>query len=88
MAGYCYPWPSKNSNDPSIYDIELEGAFRARWNFNSTDTWAIDPDSFDQVGCIHTAQGLEFDYVGVIYWPRSSVRKRACDYRPIQESQE
>ena len=66
VAGYCYPWPSKNSNDPSIYDIELEGAFRARWNFNSTDTWAIDPDSFDQVGCIHTAQGLEFDYVGVI----------------------
>ncbi|MBC5721596.1 DUF2075 domain-containing protein [Flintibacter sp. NSJ-23] len=47
VAGYCYPWPSKNSNDPSIYDIELEGAFRARWNFNSTDTWAIDSDSFD-----------------------------------------
>lgn len=66
VAGYCYPWPSKNSNDPSIYDIELEGSFRARWNFNSTDTWAIDSDSFDQVGCIHTAQGLEFDYVGVI----------------------
>ena len=66
VAGYCYPWPSKNSNDPSIYDIELEGGFRARWNFNSTDTWAIDRDSFDQVGCIHTAQGLEFDYVGVM----------------------
>lgn len=66
VAGYCYPWPSKNSNDPSIYDIELGDLFHARWNFNSTDTWAIDPDSFDQVGCIHTSQGLEFDYVGVI----------------------
>lgn len=69
VAGYCYPWPSKNSNDLSVYDIELEGGFRARWNFNTTDTWAIDPDSFDQVGCIHTAQGLEFDYVGVIIGP-------------------
>ena len=66
VAGYCYPWPSKNSNDLSVYDIELEGGFRARWNFNFTDTWAIDSDSFDQVGCIHTSQGLEFDYVGVI----------------------
>ncbi len=66
VAGYCYPWPSKNSNDLSVYDIELAGDFRARWNFNSTDTWAIDPNSFDQVGCIHTSQGLEFDYAGVI----------------------
>ena len=33
---------------------------------SNTSTWAIDQDSFDQVGCIHTAQGLEFDYIGVI----------------------
>ena len=38
----------------------------AKWNFGNTNTWAIDEDSFDQVGCIHTSQGLEFDYVGVI----------------------
>lgn len=66
VAGYCYEWPSRNSNDLSVFDVELENGFRARWNFNSTNTWAIDPDSFDQVGCIHTSQGLEFDYVGVI----------------------
>ena len=66
IAGYCYEWRSKKSNDLSVYDIELEHDFRARWNFSTTTTWAIDPDSFDQVGCIHTSQGLEFDYVGVI----------------------
>lgn len=66
VAGYCYEWRSKKSNDLSVYDIELENDFRARWNFSTTQTWAIDPDSFDQVGCIHTSQGLEFDYVGVI----------------------
>lgn len=66
VAGYCYEWRTKNSNDLSVFDIELEHDFRARWNFSTTQTWAIDADSFDQVGCIHTSQGLEFDYVGVI----------------------
>ena len=66
VAGYCYEWKTKNSNDLSVFDIELENDFRARWNFSTTTTWAIDVDSFDQVGCIHTSQGLEFDYVGVI----------------------
>lgn len=66
VAGYCYEWRSKNSNDLSVFDIELEHDFRARWNFSTTTTWAIDADSFDQIGCIHTSQGLEFDYIGVI----------------------
>jgi DUF2075 family protein len=66
MAGYCYEWKTKKTKDPEVYDIELENNFKAKWNFNSTNTWAIDEDSFDQVGCIHTAQGLEFDYVGII----------------------
>lgn len=66
IAGYCYEWRSKNSNDLAVYDIEIANGFKARWNFNSTSTWAIDKDSFDQVGCIHTSQGLEFDYVGII----------------------
>lgn len=36
------------------------------WNLENTSTWAIDEDSVNQVGCIHTCQELEFDYVGVI----------------------
>lgn len=35
------------------------------WNLSNT-TWAIDNNSVDQVGCIHTSQGLEFDFIGVI----------------------
>jgi len=64
LAGYCYEWVSQR--DDRAMDICLEGGFEAQWNFKDTATWAIDPDSFDQVGCIHTSQGLEFDYVGVI----------------------
>ena len=36
------------------------------WNLGSSSTWAIDPESVNEVGCIHTSQGLEFDYAGVI----------------------
>ena len=64
LAGYCYDWVSRK--DLSLYDIILKGGFKAQWNFNNTSTYAIDPESFDQIGCIHTSQGLEFDYVGVI----------------------
>lgn len=64
IAGYCYEWVSKK--DSNSYDISLKNGFLAKWNFNTTSTWAIDEDSFDQVGCIHTSQGLEFDYVGII----------------------
>lgn len=64
IAGYCYKWVTKTN--PAAVDIVLPDGFRAQWNFSDTKTWAIDPDSFDQVGCIHTSQGLEFDYVGII----------------------
>ena len=48
-------------------DITIpEYDFAMSWNLNNSKTWAIDPDSVNEVGCIHTCQGLEFDYVGVI----------------------
>lgn len=64
LAGYCYNWIS--NKDINLYDIKLENGFEAQWNFANTNTFAIDEDSFEQVGCIHTSQGLEFDYCGVI----------------------
>ena len=64
VAGYCYDWNVKNHRDE--YDIYLENGFRAKWNLDGDEIWAINPNSFEEVGCIHTAQGLEFDYVGVI----------------------
>lgn len=63
IAGYCYPWVS--DKDKNKIDISLPGGFEAQWNF-TTERFATDPDSFEQVGCIHSTQGLEFDYVGVI----------------------
>ena len=63
VAGYCYDWNVKNHRGE--YDIVIDG-FAAKWNLAEDKIWAINANSFEQVGCIHTAQGLEFDYVGVI----------------------
>ena len=64
VAGYCYDWNVKNGRGD--VDIELSDGFKARWNLANDKIWAINPRSFEEVGCIHTAQGLEFDYVGVL----------------------
>ncbi|MFA6666870.1 MAG: DUF2075 domain-containing protein [Bacilli bacterium] len=64
VAGYCYDWNVKFGR--SEYDISLENDFKAKWNAEADKVWAINPGSFENVGCIHTCQGLEFDYVGVI----------------------
>ncbi|AHF58047.1 DUF2075 domain-containing protein [Spiroplasma eriocheiris] len=63
VAGYCWDWNSQN--DPSAYDIKI-GDFIAQWNFKSSEPWAIGQNSVNQIGSIHTSQGLEFEYVGVI----------------------
>lgn len=66
VAGYCWKWPSKtNRND---YDIQFpEFDFRMKWNLTEDgSTWIISPNSVNEIGCIHTCQGLEVDYIGVI----------------------
>jgi DUF2075 family protein len=67
VAGYCWNWDSKGKSDPNYYDIVLpKFKFKMSWNLDSSATWAIDENSVSECGCIHTCQGLEFDYVGVI----------------------
>jgi hypothetical protein len=72
VAGYCWKWVSKN--EPELKDIVIEG-YKATWNLDTDgQTWIIKPDSVSEVGCIHTCQGLELDYVGVIVGPDLVVR--------------
>lgn len=67
VAGYCWNWITEGKNNSEIHDIEIpEYNFGMSWNLGNSTTWAIDPESVKEVGCIHTCQGLEFDYVGVI----------------------
>lgn len=63
IAGYCYDWNVKNNKGE--WDIILPNGFKAKWNLANDDHRAVNPNSFEEVGCIHTCQGMEFDYVGV-----------------------
>jgi len=81
VAGYCWDWISKK--DKSKYDICFpEYGFKMKWNFfEDGGTWIIGKDSVNEIGCIHTAQGLEVDYIGVIIGDDLIVRngKVICD---------
>jgi len=69
VAGYCWEWASKRH--PAIYDIVMtEHYYQRRWNLiEDGSLWIMAENSISDVGCIHTCQGLEVDYVGVIIGP-------------------
>ncbi|MBB5357765.1 hypothetical protein HDE76_000971 [Rhodanobacter sp. ANJX3] len=66
VAGYCWDWVSKKN--PDQYDIVIpEHNYAKRWNLDRDGSlWIMAANSIDEVGCIHTCQGLELDYIGVI----------------------
>lgn len=65
LAGYCWNWLKEGQNDSTVHDIKIDD-FEISWNLKNTNTFAIDENSVNEAGCIHTSQGLEFEYVGVI----------------------
>ena len=69
LAGYCWPWKSKKH--PDAFDICFpEADFKMRWNLTDDgNLWILTPSSIDQIGCVHTCQGLELEYAGVIIGP-------------------
>ena len=68
VAGYCWNWPTGNTrNDTNFHEITIpEHNFEISWNLDGGEAFAIGENSINEAGCIHTVQGLEFDYVGVI----------------------
>lgn len=75
-AGYCWPWSNPRPDGTLVEDVVI-GDFRRPWNARpdagrlargipKAMLWAHDPGGLEQVGCVYTAQGFEFDYVGVI----------------------
>lgn len=74
VAGYCWKWISKNQKN--LWDFEFSDFnFQAKWNLSTDGSlWILKPDSVSEIGCIHTCQGLEVDYVGVILGPDFLIR--------------
>ncbi|MFK3834547.1 DNA/RNA helicase domain-containing protein [Microbacterium sp. NPDC087868] len=65
VAGYAWDWVSRKN--PQAFDIELDGE-RMRWNGTDKD-WINSPGSLEEVGSIHTVQGYDLNYAGVIIGP-------------------
>ncbi len=76
-AGFCWPWSDPNPDGSLPSDIKVS-AWSMPWNAKpeagrlgtgipKSNFWASDPRGLNQVGCIYTAQGFEFDYVGVVF---------------------
>lgn len=90
-AGFCWPWSSPKSNGTLENDVVI-GEYARPWNAKSDSgslapgipkesLWAYDDGGVSQIGCIYTAQGFEFDYVGVIFGPDLIYVPEAADWK-------
>lgn len=81
-AGFCWPWSAPRP-DGTLVDDVVVGAWQMPWNAKpdagrlaagipKSNFWASDPGGINQVGCVYTAQGFEYDMAGVI-WGRDLV---------------
>jgi hypothetical protein len=71
VAGYAWPWHTKpGSRSEQKHDIEIDG-LKLIWNSTAQD-WVNSPNAINEVGCIHTVQGYDLNYVGVIIGPEFS----------------
>ena len=86
VAGYCWDWVS--DKNPALDDITFPGFdFSMKWNLKTYgSTWIINPNSVNEVGCIHTCQGLEVDYIGVIVGDDLIVRDGQVLVQPLARS--
>ena len=71
VAGYTHKWVSKNEGrDGDNYDFVYDDGFKAKWNLragvSNNYSWLNDSTSINEIGCIHTCQGLDLSYCGVI----------------------
>jgi hypothetical protein len=76
-AGFCWNWSLPNEDGTLKNDV-IVGDYKRPWDAKpeakrlapgipKASLWAYDPNGINQVGCVYTAQGFEFDYVGVIF---------------------
>ena len=86
VAGYCWNWVSKN--DATKVDVVIpEFGFGMRWNLTADGSlWLIAENSVNEIGCIHTCQGLEVDYIGVVAGPDLIVENGLLVTRPKARS--
>ena len=67
VAGFCWPWSAPNRDGTLVNDVKI-GDFEMPWEKKDQFwKWATDDSGMEQVGTVYTAQGFEFDYIGIIF---------------------
>jgi len=91
-AGYCWPWSDANKDGSLPADVQI-GDWSRPWNSKSdrrlgdappAPLWATEEGGFDQVGCVYTAQGFEYDWNGVILGP--DLVWRDCQFKTVRSA--
>src|SRR5699024_11993539 len=82
VAGYAWPWVSKR--DSNAYDIEIDD-INLRWNSTNID-WINSENALNEVGCIHTTQGYDLNYTGIIFGPEISYDHQTKKIVVIEEN--
>lgn len=77
VAGYAWPWESNKNKD--AIDIEIDGV-KFKWNTTNLD-WINSENAFNEIGCIHTIQGYDLNYTGIIFG-------REINYNPEKDQLE
>lgn len=77
VAGFCWPWSKKLDHSGELVKDVVIDDFAMPWETHDKISrppkgyvkwyeWAYKTEGVKQIGCIYTAQGFEFDYIGVI----------------------
>jgi DUF2075 family protein/predicted GIY-YIG superfamily endonuclease/SOS-response transcriptional repressor LexA len=84
VAGYSWPWVSNKKDAKQDYDIEIENT-RLKWNSTNID-WVNSEKSRDEVGCIHTTQGYDLNYTGIIFGNEITYDKENNQIKILKEN--
>lgn len=84
VAGYSWPWMTNKKDAKQDYDIEI-GDTRLKWNSTNID-WVNSINSRDEVGCIHTIQGYDLNYAGIIFGKEITYDRRTHQIKILKDS--
>ncbi len=84
VAGYSWPWMTNKKDTKQDYDIEIENT-RLKWNTTNID-WVNSINSRNEVGCIHTTQGYDLNYTGIIFGKEITYDKATNQIEILKEN--
>lgn len=86
VAGFCWPWSQPNKDGSLVNDVVI-GDFSMPWeNKKEAWKWATDDSGMEQVGTVYTAQGFEFDYIGVIFGNDLVYDSKTSQWKAVPEN--